>query len=76
MAARIAEQRHHVLGRRGEDQSHHPGRKRADMPWRCLYSGFFRDLRIERIYEGSDEMNLSGIARNLFKQHLLPGQVN
>jgi acyl-CoA dehydrogenase len=37
---------------------------------------WYRDMRIERIYEGSDEMNLAGIARNLFKGNMLPGQVN
>ena len=37
---------------------------------------WYRDLRIERIYEGSDEMNLAGIARNLFKGNVRPGQVN
>jgi acyl-CoA dehydrogenase len=37
---------------------------------------WYRDLRVERIYEGSDEMNLVGIARNLFKGNTQPGQVN
>jgi acyl-CoA dehydrogenase len=36
---------------------------------------WYRDLRIERIYEGADEMNLVGIARNLFKGNIAPGQI-
>jgi acyl-CoA dehydrogenase len=37
---------------------------------------WYRDLRVIRIYEGSDEVNLAGIARNLFRGHKVPGQVS
>lgn len=36
---------------------------------------WYRDLRVERIYDGSDEVNLHGIARNLFKGHVRPGEI-
>jgi acyl-CoA dehydrogenase len=36
---------------------------------------WYRDLRVERIYEGADEMNLAGMARNLFKGNIAPGQI-
>lgn len=34
---------------------------------------WYRDLRVERIYDGSDEINLASLARNLFKGHARPG---
>lgn len=36
---------------------------------------WYRDLRVERIYDGSDEINLASLARNLFKGHAQPGGV-
>lgn len=36
---------------------------------------WYRDLRVERIYDGSDEVNLHGIARNLFKGNVRPGEI-
>ena len=36
---------------------------------------WYRDLRVERIYDGSDEINLASLARNLFKGHAQPGAV-
>jgi acyl-CoA dehydrogenase len=36
---------------------------------------WYRDLRVERIYDGSDEVNLAGIARNLFRGHVKPGAI-
>lgn len=36
---------------------------------------WYRDLRVERIYDGSDEVNLASIARNLFKGHVTPGDL-
>lgn len=36
---------------------------------------WYRALRVERIYEGSDEMQLAGMARNLFKGNLTPGAI-
>jgi acyl-CoA dehydrogenase len=36
---------------------------------------WYRDLRVIRIYEGSDEVNLAGIARNLFKGNVPIGNV-
>lgn len=36
---------------------------------------WYRDLRVERIYDGSDEVNLNGIARNLFRGRVRPGEV-
>lgn len=36
---------------------------------------WYRDLRVERIYDGTDEVNLSGIARNLFKGNKKPGEI-
>lgn len=36
---------------------------------------WYRDLRVERIYEGTDEINMAGIARNLFKGNVQPGQI-
>jgi alkylation response protein AidB-like acyl-CoA dehydrogenase len=36
---------------------------------------WYRDLRVERIYDGSDEVNLAGIARNLFRGHVQPGAI-
>lgn len=36
---------------------------------------WYRDLRVERIYDGSDEVNLAGIARNLFRGNVHPGEV-
>jgi acyl-CoA dehydrogenase len=35
----------------------------------------YRELRVERIYEGSDEMQLLAIARNLVKGHVGVGQI-
>jgi acyl-CoA dehydrogenase len=37
---------------------------------------WYRDLRVERIYEGSDEMNLSSMIRNLRKGHASIGKIN
>ncbi|MGQ3070160.1 MAG: acyl-CoA dehydrogenase family protein [Ferrovibrionaceae bacterium] len=34
---------------------------------------WYRDLRVERIYDGSDEINLASLARNLFKGHAKAG---
>jgi acyl-CoA dehydrogenase len=36
---------------------------------------WYRDLRVARIYEGSDEVNLAGMARNLFRGNAAPGAV-
>lgn len=36
---------------------------------------WYRDLRVERIYDGTDEVNLSAIARNLLQRHRTPGEV-
>lgn len=36
---------------------------------------WYRDLRVERIYDGTDEVNLAGIARNLIKGHKRPGEI-
>lgn len=36
---------------------------------------WYRDLRVERIYDGTDEVNLGSIARNLFKGNRSPGDV-
>lgn len=36
---------------------------------------WYRDLRVERIYDGSDEVNLHGIARNLFKGNVRAGEI-
>lgn len=36
---------------------------------------WYRDLRVERIYDGSDEVNLATISRNLFKGYVAPGDV-
>ena len=36
---------------------------------------WYRDLRVERIYDGSDEVNLAGIARNLLRGHSAPGDL-
>lgn len=36
---------------------------------------WYRALRVERIYEGSDEMQLAAMARNLFKGNVVPGGV-
>lgn len=36
---------------------------------------WYRDLRVIRIYEGSDEVNLASIARNLFRGNVKPGDV-
>ena len=36
---------------------------------------WYRDLRVERIYDGSDEVNLASISRNLYKGHIVPGEV-
>lgn len=36
---------------------------------------WYRDLRVERIYDGSDEINLANVARNLFKGHKRPGDM-
>lgn len=36
---------------------------------------WYRDLRVERIYDGSDEVNLQGIARNLLKGNVRPGEI-
>lgn len=36
---------------------------------------WYRDLRVERIYDGSDEVNLQGIARNLFKGNVRAGEI-
>ena len=36
---------------------------------------WYRDLRVERIYDGADEVNLAGIARNLVKGNKRPGEV-
>lgn len=36
---------------------------------------WYRDLRVIRIYEGSDEVNLNGIARNLFKGNKQVGDI-
>jgi alkylation response protein AidB-like acyl-CoA dehydrogenase len=36
---------------------------------------WYRDLRVQRIYEGTDEVNLAGIARNLFRGNVPPGQI-
>jgi acyl-CoA dehydrogenase len=36
---------------------------------------WYRDFRVERIYEGSDEMNLMSISRNLFKGHSTIGDI-
>jgi len=36
---------------------------------------WYRDLRVGRIYEGADEVNLAGIARNLFKRNVKPGGI-
>lgn len=36
---------------------------------------WYRDLRVERIYDGADEVNLAGIARNLVKGHKRPGEI-
>ena len=36
---------------------------------------WYRDLRVERIYDGSDEVNLAAIARNLFKGFVSPGDI-
>jgi acyl-CoA dehydrogenase len=34
---------------------------------------WYRDLRVERIYDGSDEINLASLARNLLKGHAKAG---
>jgi acyl-CoA dehydrogenase len=36
---------------------------------------WFRDLRVERIYDGSDEVNLANAARDLIKGYEVPGDV-
>lgn len=36
---------------------------------------WYRDLRVERIYDGSDEVNLASVARNLFRGFATPGEV-
>lgn len=36
---------------------------------------WYRDLRVARIYEGSDEMARMAIARDLFRGHVAPGQL-
>lgn len=36
---------------------------------------WYRDLRVERIYDGSDEVNLANVARNLFRQYTRPGDM-
>jgi acyl-CoA dehydrogenase len=36
---------------------------------------WYRDLRVERIYDGSDEINLANVARNLFRGHVRPGEM-
>lgn len=36
---------------------------------------WYRDLRVERIYDGSDEVNLANVARNLFKGFVSPGDI-
>jgi acyl-CoA dehydrogenase len=36
---------------------------------------WYRDLRVERIYDGTDEVNLAGITRNLVKGHKRPGEI-
>jgi acyl-CoA dehydrogenase len=36
---------------------------------------WYRDLRVERIYDGADEVNLANIARNLLRGHMKPGHV-
>lgn len=37
---------------------------------------WYRDLRVERIYDGSDEVNLASLARNLFRGHARPGHLS
>ena len=36
----------------------------------------YRDLRVERIYDGSDEVNLANIARNLVRGHVSSGAIH
>jgi acyl-CoA dehydrogenase len=36
---------------------------------------FYRDLRVNRIYEGTDEMQRLAISRDLFKRHVKVGQL-
>jgi acyl-CoA dehydrogenase len=36
---------------------------------------WYRDLRVERIYDGSDEVNLANVARNLFRGYARPGDM-
>ncbi len=37
---------------------------------------FYRDLRVERIYDGSDEVNLASVSRNLYRGYNAVGAVN
>ncbi len=40
-----------------------------------LIERWYCDLRVERIYDGSDEINLAKVARNLFKGYVRPGDM-
>lgn len=36
---------------------------------------WYRDLRVERIYDGADEVNLASVARNIFRGYASPGEI-